>query len=72
MSVPHFLPQISIFMTHTPNYCCDRLAPFLFTTLFYFTAKWTQLQISTPTPEEMADRYFHLFPEDKMPLWTVS
>jgi hypothetical protein len=61
---------ISIFMTHTPNYCCDRLALSLFPSLFQFAAKWTQLQFTAPSPEKMAERYFKLYPEYKLPLWT--
>jgi hypothetical protein len=63
---------VSIFMTHTPNYCCDRLALTLFPALFQFTSRWTQLQLSYPGPLAMADRYFSLYPEDTSPLWTVS
>ena len=59
-------------MTHTPNYCCDRLALTLFPALFKFTSRWTQLQLSYPGPLAMADRYFSLYPEDTSPLWTVS
>jgi heparan sulfate N-deacetylase/N-sulfotransferase NDST2 len=61
---------VSIFMTHTPNYCCDRLALTLFPALFKFTSRWTQLQLSYPGPLAMADRYFSLYPEDTSPLWT--
>ena len=59
-------------MTHTPNYCCDRLALYLFSTLFQSLSKWTQLQLATEPPEVLASKYFHIFPEDKLPVWTVS
>lgn len=64
--------QVSIFMTHMTNYAKDRLAPFLFQTLFQFVTRWTKLELQTEHPLNLGKKYFNLFPEDKLPLWTVS
>ena len=39
--------QISIFMTHMPNYCCDRLAPYAFETVANFASCYTNLDLRT-------------------------
>lgn len=63
---------VSIFMTHTPNYSRDRLSPFLFESLFKFVAHWTKLELHSAQPLTLGKKYFSIFPEDKVPLWTVS
>lgn len=60
---------ISIFMTHMPNYCCDRLAPYAFETVANFASCYTNLDLRTVSPRELAERYFHLFPEERLAVW---
>lgn len=59
-------------MTHSGNYARDHLASELFTLLFDFIRKWTQIELVTDTPINLANTYFEIFPEDKQPMWTVS
>ncbi len=63
--------QVVIYMTHMSNYAQDRLAPYLFTSLFNFVSRWTKLELSGAPPIVMARKYFSLFPEDSTPVWTV-
>jgi hypothetical protein len=41
---------ISVFMTHMPNYCCDRLAPYTFESVLNFATCYTNLDFRTVTP----------------------
>ena len=59
-------------MTHTSNYARDRLALLLFDTAFKFIKQWTKLELLTEEPVKLANRYFNIFPGDKVPLWEVS
>ena len=59
-------------MTHVTNYAQDRLALHLFTELLHFVSDCTQLQLASDQPLALAREYFNIFPEDKLPLWTVS
>ena len=59
-------------MTHVTNYATDRLAIHLFNELFNFTTTWTNLKLATDRPLNLGRRYFKLFPEEKLPVWTVS
>jgi heparan sulfate N-deacetylase/N-sulfotransferase NDST2 len=59
-------------MTHVTNYAKDRLAPYLFENLFKFITRWTKLELLTDRPLNLGRTYFSLFPEEKVPLWTVS
>ena len=60
---------ISIFMTHMPNYGFDRLAPKTFDAVVKMIKKWTNLELITKPPKELADIYFKMFPEEKSPIW---
>ena len=60
---------ISIFMTHMPNYCCDRLAPYTFETVANFASCYTNLDLRTVPPLQLAEKYFDLFPEEKSAVW---
>ena len=59
-------------MTHSGNYAKDRLALELFSLLFGFIRQWTQIELVTDSPVNLAKTYFEIFPEDKQPMWTVS
>ena len=61
---------VSIFMTHMPNYCCDRLAPYTFQSLFSFISCHTNLNLVTQTPTKLAATYFSLFPEERQAVWS--
>uniref|UniRef100_A0A8C1T0Y4 [heparan sulfate]-glucosamine N-sulfotransferase n=1 Tax=Cyprinus carpio TaxID=7962 RepID=A0A8C1T0Y4_CYPCA len=68
----HFTNQlsfISIFMTHLSNYGNDRLGLYTFESLVKFVQCWTNLQIQTLPPMELAEKYFRIFPEEMDPLW---
>ena len=60
---------IAVFMTHMPNYCCDRLAPYTFEGVANFAACYTRLDLRTVTPGQLADKYFDLFPEERTAVW---
>lgn len=64
--------QISIFMTHLSNYGNDRLGLYTFVNLANFVQSWTNLNLQTLPPVELAHKYFELFPEQKDPLWQVT
>lgn len=59
-------------MTHLPNYCQDRLAIYTFDRAFNFVQTWTHLRLSQEQPDELANKYFNLYPEEKDPIWLVS
>lgn len=63
---------ISVFMTHMPNYCYDRLAPYTFEAVVNKIKCWTNFKLMTRNPEELADIYFELNPDEKTPIWGVS
>lgn len=58
-------------MTHSGNYAKDHLAWELFRSLFAFIRRWTQLEMLTDSPINLANMYFQIFPEDRQPIWTV-
>ena len=60
---------ISIFMTHQPNYGFDRLAPYTFESVVKMIKCWTNLDLLTKSPKEIADIYFNMFPEETAPIW---
>jgi len=60
---------ISIFMTHMPNYCCDRLAPYTFQSLASMIQCHTNINLKTVPPPELSTTYFKLFPEESQALW---
>lgn len=63
--------QISIFMTHLSNYGNDRLGLYTFVHLASFLHSWTNLQLQTLPPLQLAHKYFQLFPKQSNPLWQV-
>ncbi len=63
---------VSIFMTHMPNYAFDRLAPYTFESVISMIKCWTNLELKTVTPKELAKIYFERFPEELSPIWGVS
>lgn len=60
---------ISIFMSHMPNYCCDRLAPYTFESVVSMIKCHTNLVLKTVPPLKLAKTYFKLFPDEVMPIW---
>ncbi|XP_062859780.1 bifunctional heparan sulfate N-deacetylase/N-sulfotransferase 2 [Trichomycterus rosablanca] len=63
------LNPVSIFMTHLSNYGNDRLGLYTFESLVKFVQCWTRLRIQTLPPMTLADKYFHIFPDERDPLW---
>ncbi|GAA31076.2 heparan sulfate N-deacetylase/N-sulfotransferase [Clonorchis sinensis] len=64
---------VSIFMTHMTNYKGDRLALYLFDALFRFVRQWTNLQLATAPPIQLAHFYSRRFKEfgaNDLPLYT--
>lgn len=62
--------QVLVYMTHFTNYASDRLALFVFKSLFDYTRKWTNIRLETLEPIELAKKYFELYKEDSEPVWT--
>ncbi|XP_042891362.1 bifunctional heparan sulfate N-deacetylase/N-sulfotransferase-like isoform X2 [Penaeus japonicus] len=60
---------ISIFMTHLSNYGNDRLALYTFESVIKFIKCWTNLNLQTVPPLQLGEKYFHLYPEEKDPIW---
>ncbi|ELU16792.1 hypothetical protein CAPTEDRAFT_225180 [Capitella teleta] len=60
---------INIFMTHLSNYGNDRLALYTFESVIKFVQCWTNLEIKTVPPVELANVYFDMFPEEVSPIW---
>ena len=63
---------VSIFMTHMPNYAFDRLAPYTFESVVKMIKCWTNLDLVTKKPKELAEIYFNMFPDEITPIWGVS
>ena len=60
-------------MTHMNNYGLkERLAISLFKNVTNFVDTWTNLEVQSVPPVEMATKYFELFHKQMEPLWTVS
>ena len=60
-------------MTHMNNYGLkERLAISLFKNLTNFVDKWTNLEMQSVSPVEMANKYFELYHKQMEPVWTVS
>lgn len=68
----HSHPQISIFMTHLSNYGNDRLALYTFESVIKFVKCWTNLSLRTVPPLQLGEKYFHIFPNERDPIWGVS
>jgi len=60
---------ISIFMTHMPNYAFDRLAPYTFESVLSMLQCYTNIEFKAVPPMQLADIYFKMFPEEKLPIW---
>lgn len=56
-------------MTHLSNYGNDRLALYTFESLFRFLRCWTNLQLVTLPPQQLAIKYFQMHPEESDPVW---
>lgn len=54
------------------NYANDRIALYTFESVLNFIRCWTNLHFKTIEPTELAVKYFKLYPDEKIPLWTVS
>ena len=59
-------------MTHLSNYGNDRLAIYTFERVIKFVRTYTNLHLLFVEPEQMADMYFKLYPEERRPAWLVS
>ncbi|GMR48136.1 hypothetical protein PMAYCL1PPCAC_18331, partial [Pristionchus mayeri] len=64
------LNPISIFMTHQQNFAHDRLAEYTFENVLSFLECWTRLRFRWEDPISVAERYFHIFPMEKTPVWS--
>lgn len=58
-------------MTHLSNYGNDRLGLYTFESLVKFVQCWTRLRLQTLPPVRLAEKYFHIFPDERDPLWQV-
>lgn len=61
--------QVNVFMTHQSNYANDRLALYTFESAVKFVQCWTNLQLLTLPPLQLAKRYFLTYTEEKEPIW---
>ncbi|KAH8863727.1 Bifunctional heparan sulfate N-deacetylase/N-sulfotransferase 1 [Schistosoma japonicum] len=64
---------VSIFMTHLVNYGNDRLALYVFNTVFEFITNWTNIKLITSSPLELAKVYterFKLHGVTELPLYS--
>ena len=64
--------QINVFMSHMSNYGNDRLALYTFESVIKFLHCWTNLKVLSAPPSKLAEKYFHMFPEEADPVWGVS
>lgn len=64
--------QILIFMTHLSNYGNDRLALYTFESMVKVIRCWTNLQLKTLPPTQLADKYFEMYPDEEDPIWRVG
>ena len=58
-------------MTHMSNYANDRIALYTFESVFKYVQCWTNIQFKAISPVELANKYFNLYPEERLPIWTV-
>ena len=56
-------------MTHLSNYGNDRLASYTFETAISFLRCWTNVQLETLPPTQLALQYFQRHPEESDPVW---
>lgn len=64
--------QFNVFMTHMSNYGNDRLAAYTFESVISFLKCWTNIQLETIPPLELATKYFQTYPGEVDPVWMVS
>lgn len=64
--------QVNVFMTHQSNYANDRLALYVFESVLKFLQCWTNLELHSLSPIQMAKKYFQIYPEERDPIWTVN
>ncbi|KAJ1528835.1 hypothetical protein ONE63_007209 [Megalurothrips usitatus] len=60
---------MNIFMTHMSNYGNDRLALYTFESVIKFVQCWTNLQLISVPPLQLAEKYFQMYPEEADPVW---
>ncbi|ESO93397.1 hypothetical protein LOTGIDRAFT_232790 [Lottia gigantea] len=60
---------ITIFMTHLSNYGNDRLALYTFEGALKFLKCWTNFNLKSLPPLQLALKYFEMFPEERDPIW---
>ena len=58
-------------MTHLSNYGNDRLALYTFESMVKVISCWTNLQLKTVPPLQLAQKYFEMYPEEEDPIWRV-
>ena len=58
-------------MTHMTNYGGDRLALYTFDAVLKSISCWTNLQLKTRPPLELANYYFQLYPDETDAVWHV-
>ena len=63
--------KVNIFMTHLSNYGNDRLALYTFESVIKFVQCWTNLEVKTVAPLELAKVYFDMYPDEVNPIWRV-
>lgn len=63
--------QVNVFMTHQSNYANDRLSIYTFESAIKFIQCWTNLQLLSLPPLQLAKKYFLTYPEEKEPIWMV-
>lgn len=64
--------QVSVVMTHVPNFAHDRLANYVLKNLFEFLSCWTNLQFYSMPPLKFVEKYFEVNPDDRDPIWKAS
>ena len=62
---------VSIFMTHYPNYAGDYLSQTMFEELTQFVHRYTGISLQYKKPVQLAEIYFKLFPDDRLPVWNL-
>lgn len=58
-------------MTHQQNYANDRLGSFTFMNLVRFIKCWTNLKLKFTLPEDLSQKYFQKFYNERKLIYTV-
>lgn len=58
-------------MTHMSNYGNDRLALYTFESVIKFLRCWTNIELKSAPPLQLAETYFKLYPDEVDPVWGV-